>query len=322
MFHPPEQNPVASAGRGWRVFYGAFAVSTVLHLTAVVICAWLLIDRPAPWPGTDILTLSSDERVELERDPLEVKQELSLSTAPGSSASTSVALNRPVQLNRVAAPVLAAPVPRDVLGGELVSGLADKVDLNFAGTGGKGAGTGRGEGSGGGGSAGPGFFGLKADAKSIVFVVDCSGSMNTRHNSEWKTRFKRVKYEMLKAVTGMNAGQRFYIIFFNSKAVRMPAKGLLPATPPVKRDALKWMTKQLADGGTDPRSALRYALRLQPDMIYFLTDGSFSPRVRRVLLSVRQYRVSIHTFVFGNPKGEDVMKQIAVQNRGKYTYIP
>jgi von Willebrand factor type A domain len=322
VFHPPRQNVAESAVRGWRVFYGAFAVSTVVHLTAVVICAWFLIDRPEPWPGTDILTLSSDERVELERDPLDLNRELSLATTAGSSPSTSVALHRPVKLNRVAAPVLAAPVPRDALGGELVSGLADKVDANFSGTGGKGAGAGSGEGNGGGGSAGPGFFGLKADAKSIVFVVDCSGSMNTRHNSEWKTRFKRVKYEMLKSVTGMNAGQRFYIIFFNNKPVRMPARGLLPATPAVKTDALKWMARQSADGGTDPRAALRYALRLQPDMVYFLTDGAFSPRVRRALLSVQQYRVAIHTFVFGNPAGEAAMKQIAVQNRGKYTYIP
>jgi hypothetical protein len=321
-----EQIVPATAGRDRQVFYGAFALSTFAHLTAIVLCALFLIDAQPRFPAIDVLSLTApDERIEFQRDPLDLKQpDFSLETSPGSSPATAVALaNRPVKLNRVTAPVLAVPVTRDVLdSGELVSGLAERVESHFSGVGGRGTGTGQGHGDGGGDSAGKGFFGQESDAKSVVFVVDCSSSMNTRHKSEWKTRFGRVKYEMLKSVAAMSPEQRFYIIFFNTKPIRMPARGLLAATPEAKKGALTWMVRQSATGHTDPRTALGYALRLQPDMVYFLTDGSFEPRVKRGLLAIQQYNVAIHTFVFGNPAGEKVMKQIAVQNRGKYTYIP
>lgn len=328
MFQVPEQNVPRSAARKWRAFYGAFAVSTFAHLAGILVCAWLLIGGREPWPATDILTLCSpDEPIEFERDPFDLKQrELSLEAAPGSSPATSVAIaSHAVKFRRVSAPVQTVPVTRDVFdSGELTSGLARKVDVrNLAGSGGsQGAGTGSGKGNGGGDNAGKGFFGLKSDAKSVVFVLDCSSSMNSPHRGQWRTRFGRLKYEMLKTVSAMSPETRFYIIFFSKKTIRMPAQGMVGATPDAKRKYLTWMARQKAIGGTDPRTALGYALRLKPDMVYFLTDGSFAPDVRRSLLSIQQYHIAIHTFVFGNPAGAKVMKQIAVQNRGKYTYIP
>ena len=77
-----------------------------------------------------------------------------------------------------------------------------------------------------------------------------------------------------------------------------------------------------AIGETDPRGALYHALRLQPDAIYFLTDGIFTSRVQRELRAIKQTQVEIHTFVFGNRAGEELMKTIAASNGGRYKYVP
>ena len=44
--------------------------------------------------------------------------------------------------------------------------------------------------------------------------------------------------------------------------------------------------------------ALQLALRLKPDVIYFLTDGTFDFRVEQALLKVPQTGAAIHTFAF------------------------
>ncbi len=77
-----------------------------------------------------------------------------------------------------------------------------------------------------------------------------------------------------------------------------------------------------AVGDTDPRAALRYALQLKPDVIYFLTDGSFDRRIGHELEKLVQPNAVIHTFAFGDRIGEKLLKKIAANNRGRYHYIP
>uniref|UniRef100_A0A7C4LMB6 VWA domain-containing protein n=1 Tax=Schlesneria paludicola TaxID=360056 RepID=A0A7C4LMB6_9PLAN len=169
-----------------------------------------------------------------------------------------------------------------------------------------------------------GFFGVKPPAAArIVFVVDSSRSMNHRHDSELKTRFRRVKFELLKCITEMQADQFYYVIFFSNETLPMPASGLQPARPGLREPYLQWIG-QVPSGGspTDPRQALRLALQLQPDFIFFLTDGEFPSGVSRQLRALRQDRVVIHTFAFGETLGEDTLKTLAANNRGEYRFVP
>ncbi len=114
----------------------------------------------------------------------------------------------------------------------------------------------------------------------------------------------------------------FFIIFFNDQAHPMPAANLQRALPSAKIRYLTWMTKIKAIGETDPRRALGMALRLNPDIVYFLTDGSFHRSIQSDLLKLRSPKTAIHTFTFGDREGEETMKLIAARNKGRYHFIP
>ncbi len=183
---------------------------------------------------------------------------------------------------------------------------------------GDGAGTGDGAGN------GAGFFGLTPEVgKKIVYVVDNSRSMNHPHDSEAKTRFRRLKVELINSIWNMPSEQQFYVIFFNNELYAMPATTLQPASAAAKQKYLSWVATMDANGApTDPRKAMDLALQFQPDIIYFLTDGEFDKIVNRKLLRIKQKRTTIHTFAFGERIGEAVLKEVARNNQGKYTFIP
>lgn len=306
------------SGAGWS-FYAAFGTSTLLHLLLLVVGAWVMFEMAEPPIRAAIDGQLAERKIPKLQPELLTKQtpEITLRD-PDVRASAS-------SHRRAAAPLRATPVerplqrasllPENALGNSRSTDLAEKVGAIDPSAG---AGTG----DGGGSSGGVGFFKVKSEAKTVVFVVDCSTSMRKPHPSKWKTRFRRLQAELVAAISRMKPDQSFFIIFFNDEAIPMPARTLQPATLSVKRHYLRWMSRQRANGRTDPRGAMTLALRLRPDAIYFLTDGVFGFGIRKQLLALKQDRVAIHTFAFGNVKAEDSMKAIAKANGGKYVFVP
>lgn len=315
--------------RGDRPWYPALGVSTLLHITAIIALGlvWTRVDRgPSPagvvesrWTPESAL----EQKVELTTLALPTADQ---SIDPGGRPSARVTAPpaEPVQ------PVVSAPATElivtdpdletlfeshltEVVGALTVSGGGpDSLSI----------GEGNGEGRGTGDGEGQNFFGIRADGRRFVYLVDCSRSMNHPHDSQWKTRFRRLKFEILKSVGAMTADQEFFIIFFSDGAHPMPAATLQPATPWAKQRYLKWMAGRVADGDTEPREALTLALRLQPDVIYFLTDGSFNYRTNEFLKKLRQKRTAIHTFCFGDRAGEEILRFVAQNNGGEYHFVP
>jgi hypothetical protein len=186
----------------------------------------------------------------------------------------------------------------------------------FAGKGGQGAGVGDGDGGGG------GFFGLSAEGDKFVYVVDCSRSMGHPYPGRARTRLARVQLELLDSVRHLKSNQEFFIIFFNHNAYPMPANALVKATDESKITFLKWMSKAVPDGSTDPSVALSLALKLRPDVVYFLTDGDFDGHIVKALsLANKGRQTHIHTIGFGDNRGENLLKLIAEQNEGRYQFI-
>ncbi|MCX7421425.1 MAG: VWA domain-containing protein [Planctomycetia bacterium] len=161
-----------------------------------------------------------------------------------------------------------------------------------------GNGNGVGKGIGNGIGDGKQFFGMASEGKSFVYVLDCSMSMNHPHDSEAKTRFKRIKLELLNSIHHLRPDQEFFIVFFNHEAIAMPANGMVSAVAENQARYLNWMKEVTAVGDTDPTAALEIALKLRPDVIYFLTDGAFSPDANQIVRSIKQSRSIIHTFTF------------------------
>jgi len=159
-------------------------------------------------------------------------------------------------------------------------------------------GSGTGEGNATGDGSGTGFFGNAIDGRRFVFVLDCSRSMNHPHDSEAKTRFKRLKLELVRSIASMTASQEFYLVFFNDAPIIMPSPRPVPASLAAKQHYLSWMQTLSADGNTDPTAAMQLALRFQPDVIYFLTDGSFTHKTQLSLLRLPFGKTRLHTFAF------------------------
>lgn len=185
--------------------------------------------------------------------------------------------------------------------------------------GGKGKGNGLGDGIGNGAK----FFGIAPSGRRIVYVVDCSGSMNSKYEHEVvKTRFNRVRLELVNSIGQMDVDSEFYVIFFNNEVISMPTEEMQLATKENKEKYLRWVATASAGGGpTDPREALYKALKLGPEVVYFLTDGEFHPRINRDLLALHQYHAKIHTFAFGTNLGEFVLKKLALRNGGEYLFV-
>ena len=83
-----------------------------------------------------------------------------------------------------------------------------------------------------------------------------------------------------------------------------------------------------AFGATEHDSALKLALRMAPDVIFFLTDARI-PRLSGSQLSEIQRRAersgtTIHTIEFGNDAVEPLdsfLRDLARENGGQYRYL-
>lgn len=195
---------------------------------------------------------------------------------------------------------------------------------------GQGQGIGNGRGNGRENGDGKSFFGMAPEGKSFVYVLDCSLSMNHPHDSDAKTRFRKMKLELMNSLAHLRADQEFFIIFFNHEAIPMPAERLVSAAPENQQHFLEWVDRVPAFGDTDPTAALALALRLRPDVIYFLTDGCFSGPANDIVKGIQQSRTTIHTFVFETmltekqQAGLELMRQkkvsAAITKLGEPTY--
>jgi hypothetical protein len=316
---------------GQRPWYGSLGVSAALHIAAIALLASI-------WLAPAAANLFAP--VESSWSPPSEDDGQALFVTDGSLVPRSTEMPEDTQGGGKLSPVKLADEDRvsyqlkepKIAGsapgaGDLATGgdpLAVVGELpgggGSRGEGGGGHGTGSGHGDG----AGSGFFGTGSTAQSVVFVVDASSSMNTSHDSEAKTRFGKLKLELLHSIRRMNKDLSFFIFFFNNDAIPMPADSLQPATPEAQKKYLEWVASMRAGGSTDPRTALVAALKLRPDVIYLLTDGDFDPLIRRDLRKLKQKDVVINTIGFGSDskKAENILKTVASANRGTYHFVP
>jgi len=289
----------------------------ILHLTGIGAFALVAYNHPQPAEWQSFETWwEKDETVVVDTVLSGVPRiaPTSAAEAPLNAFEPSAAL---VTSGSMDLPGVIAGMP----GGSSTSVVNPAADLKV----GHGVGTGIGNGVGKGtgtGSGGAGFFGLRGTAEKVVYVVDCSRSMNHPHPGPTRTRIGRVKLELLKSVRGLNENQKFFIIFFNYLAFPMPSDRMMEATDPAKLKYLRWMAEARAEGTTEPKTALMFALQLNPDIIYFLTDGDFEGHIVKEVAIANRGRIKINTIGFGDNRGEKLLKLIAEQSGGQYQFIP
>jgi hypothetical protein len=189
---------------------------------------------------------------------------------------------------------------------------------------GGGGGSGGGSGGGVGRGVGPGteFFGARETGRSFAYVIDCSGSMATRNSLEVAKR------ELLASLNQLPPDALFSVIFYNLKARvfsdPVGQEGMMAASAANKTRVQNQLQTVVPDGGTDHMMALRTALGLKPEVIFFLTDADLMTNndVNEILAEAGKSRIQAVEFGRGADLGmETPLRRLATTTGGTYRYI-
>jgi hypothetical protein len=163
------------------------------------------------------------------------------------------------------------------------------------------------------------FFGIPAFAERIVYVVDASGSMRGE-------RFERACQELNESIAMLGPAQNFAVFFFNDHrhTRRYPGEGdMALAIDETKTEFFTWSQNIQPEGYTHPTRVIRAALKLYPNVIFFLSDGEIPENTVRVAaLDNKLGSTVIHTICFQSVEGHDLLKQMAEENSGEYRFVP
>ena len=171
-------------------------------------------------------------------------------------------------------------------------------------------------------------FGVSGSGSRFVYVFDRSDSMNGFGGKPLRS----AKSELIRSLRTMSERQRFQIIFYNDKPTPFKVGGM-PLQMVAGEEgyidlAENYVRSIAAFGGTEHQSALKMALRMAPDVIFFLTDASIprlsAQQLREIKNRSDSIGTTIHCIEFGaNVVGspDSFLRDLAAQNRGVYKYV-
>ena len=180
-----------------------------------------------------------------------------------------------------------------------------------------------------GGPPGAVFMGTRDEGMKVVFVIDASGSM-TSYNA-----MQVAKAALMSSLQALDERQQFLIIFYEDKPHVVTLKDELKPTLANATEINKTLARQKIAGiqsgsGTDHLPALELAMKMNPDVIFFLTDALDPPLWPRDLEKIKLAnggRIRIHSIEFGQGSEaaeandqSNFLRRLARQNGGTYRY--
>jgi hypothetical protein len=170
------------------------------------------------------------------------------------------------------------------------------------------------------------MFGVEAKGGKFVYVLDRSGSMGI----DGGRPLAAVKAELLRSLEKLDTVHQFQIVFYNERPRVFNPTGtpgrLAFGTAQNKAEVRRFVESVTADGGTDHEEAVLTAVRMHPDVIFFLTDGDDPKLNARQLARIDRLGpgITIHTIEFGTGAKRDpgsFMVKLARQSGGRHVYI-
>ena len=187
-----------------------------------------------------------------------------------------------------------------------------------------------------GAGAGPrsSFYGIGGNARSVVYLIDRTGSLDS-FGGTGAIEPGTVKFKVQESVNNLAALQTFAVLVFTSEAdggtqILGPAR-LEQALPENKAAVLNELRAKVAQGGMNDEEtiflqAFRKAFALQPQLVFFLTDGRISQAVltevknlntqHAVINTVMFSPYTVETMVLAERQRYDLMTELARQNGG------
>lgn len=169
-----------------------------------------------------------------------------------------------------------------------------------------------------------GIFGAQGTGSTFVYVFDRSESMTG-------PPLAAAKKELIQSLQQLGTGHQFQIVFYNQTPTIFAPPGsqtssLVFADKQNKRQAADFTNNILAAGATRHMEALKAALGLHPDVIFFLTDAEDPQLSENELEEIRKYNrgTSINCIEFGtglSPGGDNFLRRLARQNDGNHVYV-
>ncbi len=307
----------------------ALLMSVILHV--ILLTALGLIWSQTP-RGTDasvdrpvgialVHRLPDRDRYQEIKEVVDPQKELTDDMATSSSASSAAPpadLSPPLDLPGVLESMQSTPQP---VSGDGLAGQSDLSGDAFS----RGTGVQRSSDS---AEATTMVFGVSGSGSRFVYVFDRSDSMNGFGGKP----LRAAKSELIRSLRTLTDRQSFQLIFYNDKPKAFQLSGvpdqLFSGEKSYVNLAENYIRSISAFGGTEHESALKMALRMSPDVIFFLTDA----RIPRLSFSeLREIRnladasgATIHTIEFGaDPAAptDTFLRDLAAQNRGQYQYV-
>jgi Ca-activated chloride channel family protein len=160
--------------------------------------------------------------------------------------------------------------------------------------------------------------------KNVIFILDTSGSMkgNKMEQARGALRF---------CLNSLNRGDRFNIIDFDDRIENFKSE-LIEVNSSHIDQALEFVKKTEADGGTDINSALLTGLEQitsdqRPNFLIFLTDGLPTvgeTQLKDILKNVEEknrYKVRIFVFGVGYDVNTHLLDKLASENHATSDYV-
>jgi hypothetical protein len=329
---PDELDPARRRPRGWKRLVGSkiLLLSIAAHILLGLGAGYYVVQR---YTAKRKMTFSAGPPT---TNPS--KRAMEHKVALGKK---SKAMSAPAQAKRITAKNAFAKVALPDM--PAMPSTLEVIPNRMAGLGGVGVGFGSSGagGSGGGGGGGINFFGLRAQARSVVFLLDISSSMvqGKKNNASYST----LETEVIKTIKGLPSTMRFGVIVFAGEAEAYRPV-LIDARPDERERAIAWYKKQaptvlnagkVTDAirdrhhGTRTDLALEKAFGLKADVIFLASDGepSGALTVDEILAKVDEMqkpiggRTTINSIAYMADGGQRFMQELASRNKGTFKEV-
>ena len=171
-----------------------------------------------------------------------------------------------------------------------------------------------------------GVFGASGVGRKFVYVFDRSASMDGHGGAP----LAAAKRELIASLADLDETHQFQIIFYNERPRVFNPTGVLGrlvfGTDQNKNLAEKFVGSVTADGATRHEDALAMALKMAPDVVFFLTDADEPRMTTEQLERIARLNkgTAINTIEFGfgaEVPRENFLIKLAQQNAGQHVYV-